>query len=375
MLRWGKRFTRTAGLATLLALWPGATAGATVTPAPGSREAHRWSGRAAGKPAYLWLWYADGKSPQPEDGPYCAGLPPPPAFQCTYGTSIDDCQRQVQGYLDLWYANFNLVFTFSRPPSGDYYIMMITSQGAWCEQSSDEAGVAPFNCNDNPGLAAFAFECGKNAHACATMIAHEHGHLVGLEHTLVTTDVMNQAVLSTATGFADQGGRTLEGLCQGTQNSYQQMLTALGAWPGAAKPSPFAATTPDAAVADAPPEVRPTDAADATAAGGTDAPPAAAGIDAGVVTTLGGFDALTRPPLPTADAAGGPPSTPHGGCDMTGQTATAWSVIVGFLCLLVAAFTRSRGRFRRYHRARPAGEPLPCAAPVRSPSAGRARGR
>jgi hypothetical protein len=357
MLRWGKSFAKVAGLATLLGL--GVTGSA-------------WAGRLAGKPAYLWLWYADGTSPQPEDGPYCTGLRPPP-FGCSYGTDIADCQRQVQAYLDAWYADFNLVFTFSRPPTGDYYVIVITSQGAWCDQNSSEAGVAFFNCNDNPGQAGFAFECGKNAHACATVIAHEHGHMVGLEHTSISADIMNMYVQATATGFADQDGRTVDQLCQGTQNSYQQMLAALGAWPGGAKPSPFAAAKPDAAVADATLDLQSSDGSDASA-GEIDASPAEAGIDTGPITTVGGFDAIPRPPLPTVDAAGTTPKS-NGGCALAGRPTPAGTCSVVLLALIALAVTRSRGRFRPDYRVPPAGDPLPCATPAPSPSASRARER
>ena len=326
MLRWGTRFTQVAGLAALLWLW-------LACPA--------WASRPAGKPAYLWLWYADGTSPQPEDGPYCTGLRPPP-FECSYGTSLDDCQRQVQEFLDAWYVDFNLVFTFSRPPTGDFYVMVITSQGTWCDQNSTEAGVAFFNCNDNPGQAGFAFECGKNAHTCATIIAHEHGHMVGLEHNLLSADVMNYSVQATATGFADQNARTTDALCQGTQNSYQQMLTAMGAWPGGAKPSPFAPATPDAAVADAKPDGKHADTNDA----GPQEIDASPGIDTGPIIPIGGFDAIPRPPLPTVDAAS-PAPTSKGGCSLAGQARGSGALSAALLGLLAVTLTRGRGRRRR----------------------------
>ena len=353
MLRRGKGLAWSAGLAALACLCLAAAAGGAAAQDAASRQAHRY-GRAAGHPAYLWLWFADGQSKQPEDGPYCAGLPPPPAFTCTYGTSIDDCQRQVLDDLNGYYADFNLVFTLSRPPTGDFYVIMITSSGAWCDQNSTEAGVAPFNCNDNPGLAGFAFECGKNAHACATLIAHEHGHLVGLEHTLSPTDIMNQAVLATASGFDDQPNRTVDTLCQGTQNSYQEMLSALGPWPGGAKPNPFAAKT-DAGVTDASPDAGRADTADAAEDSAANLP---AGIDTGPIVPLPGFDAVPRPPLPTVDAAGGGGSS-HGGCSVAGRTAPNAAAIIALLGGLAAAVTR-RGR-----RARPANARPPCAAPPR----------
>jgi len=345
MLRQGRRFRRLAGWATLLALGlPAGRSGlasAATEPGLADRAAHRMSGRLPGKPAYLWLWYADG-SPLPEDGPYCTGLRPP-AFKCNYGATNEDCQRQVQAYLDAWYANFNLIFTLTRPPSGDYYAMMITTEGSWCMQTSAEAGVAPFNCNDNPGQSAFAFECGYSAHACATLIAHEHGHMVGLEHTVSTTDVMNQTVLSTAAGFDDSNDRVLDdtyNICNLTkQNSYQDMLAALGSWPGGTKPSPFAAL-PDAGAPDLP--VTEADSGDAPSGGGSVGPtPTGSGVDSGGVSIVPGFDApgLVRPHTPTVDASGAATSGSKGGCNLAGTTARSSASAV-LLLLALAYFVR-----------------------------------
>jgi hypothetical protein len=310
------------------------------------------SGRLPGKPAYLWLWYSDG-SFLPEDSlSSCSGLRPT-AFKYNYGATVEDCQRQVQVYLDAWYADFNLVFTLTRPPSGDYYAVMITSEGTWCQQTtSSEAGVAPFNCNDNPGQSAFAFECGYSAHACATLIAHEHGHMVGLEHTVSTTDVMNQTILSTATGFDDISDRVLDdayNICNlRTQNSYGQMLAALGAWPGGSKPAPFA-TPPDAGGPDLPRA----DSGDVSSGGGSvGANPVGSDLDGGV-TIVPGFDAptLARPPLPTEDAAGVGTSASHGGCNLA-RTQASHSAAAAVLLLVLALFARRSVLRRSAARAR-----------------------
>jgi len=188
MLRRDKGFLRSAGWASLLALC--ASLGAEGT-----------AKAKADKPAYVWLWYADG-TPMPMDGLNCLGFKPP-AFTCSYGATVEDCQRQVQTYLDAWYADFNIVFTLTRPANGEiFYPMVISADGSWCLQTQTEAGVAPNNnCIDTHALAAIAFECGKSAHACATIIAHEHGHLVGLEHTVSTTDVMNPIIQATTPGL------------------------------------------------------------------------------------------------------------------------------------------------------------------------------
>jgi hypothetical protein len=295
-----------------LSLGQSAVRAASADPPTSARQGRHLSGRLPGKPAYLWLWYADGSSALPEDGPYCTGLKPP-AFKCSYGATLADCQRAVLSYLDDWYAGFNLVFTLTRPPSGDYYTMIITSQGAWCDQSAAEGGVAPFNCNDNPGLAGFAFECGASAHACAALIAHEHGHLIGLEHTGSNTDVMHESVLASSTGFDNRDNRTIEGYCQAAQNSYQQMLAALGPWPGGSKPSALS-FTPDAGVSSIVADAADTQG-DAPSTGGVIGKPPIAS-DAGGVSVIGGFDALTRPLPVLPDAAAQPSTKSQSGCSV-----------------------------------------------------------
>jgi hypothetical protein len=385
MLRRGRGFIRSAGLAVLLSLCSTAAASSEVSPvkaqAEAGRQAHRWSSSAAGKSAYLYLFYADDSRSAPADGP-CSGIRPP-AFKCNYPatsgqaatTDTSECQRQVQTILDGWYADFDILFTFTRPTNVDYYTVVITSEKSWCTQDPIEAGVAPNNsCNDNRGPAAYALECGYSAHDCATIIAHEHGHLVGLEHTASPTDVMNQTVMPTATGFDDKSNRIVDEQCglPPDQNSYQQMLTTLGAWSGAAKPSPFS-SIPDAGAPDASPNHPLADASSTSSSVGN---PAGGSVDGGIVVALAGFDALVRPPLPTAGTSGTNQQPSHGGCGMAGQPASAPGVIAALLLVaLAAAFTRIRGRFPSGRRGRPAGEPLPCAAPARRPSASRSHGR
>ena len=68
-------------------------------------------------PKVIYLVYADGKTPLPSTNyNACSGLAP--KFDCTFGTSLLDCQQQIQAYLDRWYADFNVVFTLTRPSSG-----------------------------------------------------------------------------------------------------------------------------------------------------------------------------------------------------------------------------------------------------------------
>jgi hypothetical protein len=347
-LRRGRSFPRLGECAVLFALClPTGTSGlanAAVESGLGARASHRMSGRLPGKPAYLWLWYADGKA-APVDSQYCGAMVPP-AFQCDYGSGVDDCRQQVQAILDTWYKDFNLLFTLTRPPSGDYYTVIITSGWTDCQKTlppseagmdpANQAGIAPGNCNDNPGQTALAIECGSNAHDCATLIAHEHAHLVGLEHTDSIADVMNRRLLSTAAGFDNVDNSVINDVCDNlTQNSYQRMLSALGAWPGGTKPSPLAAL-PDAGEQDLPAA----DGGDSPSGGGSVGPtPAGSDGDGGVIAVLGvDAAALVRPTLPTVDAATPSPGK-RGGCNLAGPTGSA-SASISILLLVLALFAR-----------------------------------
>ena len=357
MLRWDKEIAWMVGIATLLC----ASAAS--------------AGRPAGKPATLWLWYPEeGNTANTEIGPYCSAMRPTP-YQCTFGPTVDDCKRQVQAYLDVWYADFNLVITFDRPKTTDYYLIVVTNDGSWCPHDQTEGEVAGLayqspTCEDVTGFAGYALECGYSAHDCATVIAHEHGHMVGLEHTDSIMDIMNRRVQPTAKGFEDFDNSVYppEDFCElGTQNSYQRMLAALGPWPGGAKPSPSPSAL-DAGVADARP------ATFDTQSSGSIGPITGSTIDGGAIVVVPGYDALTRPPLPTLDASGMPRGSSHGGCSFIGRplaTPNRAMVLLALFGLLVAWFTRNR----RARRGQPATERLPCAVPARSTSASRAHDR
>jgi hypothetical protein len=325
MVHQGIRFARSAGFATLLLL-------ATTSAASEQRQPHLMAGRPPGKPAYLWLWYPEpGSASNTDLGPYCSNLPPTP-YSCSFGSSLEDCKRQVQAYLDLWYADFNLVFTFTRP-SADYYKMVITSTGDWCPHESTEGEVAGLafssGCNDITGYSGFALECGDNAHDCAVVIAHEHAHMAGLEHT--------------DRGFDKEDNLTVDDTCNYlTQNSYQRMLDVLGPWPGGEKPSPFA-TSPDAGVRDAAGDSTP----DAPKGGGSIGPGPGQTIDSGPITSVGGYDALARPPLPSIDASRPTGDSSHDGCSVSGHPTSPGGFTVLPLCLVASALIRRGRRARR----------------------------
>jgi Matrixin len=307
---------------------------------------------AAGKTAYVWLWYADG-SAIPTYSQYCGDLTPP-AYKCNFGSSLDNCKSQVQSFLDKWYEDFNLVFTLTRPPSHDYYTIVITSGWPQCQAevadltggvAADEGGVAPGNCVNNFGTA-LAIECEKNAHDCATIIAHEHAHLVGLVHTTNPTDVMYPSVRSASAGFVDETMTVAQDTASAcvagkpTQNSYQQMLSALGAWPGGPKPSPFT-DAPDAAA------YAPTTDAGAspdTSSGSSVGPNPTPSTDDGSVVFVGGEDAWVRPTISRDDAAAAG-SGSRAGCDLgASRRSNPFSAAAVLMILLLAVRRRSSER-------------------------------
>src|SRR5579863_2434669 len=87
---------------------------------------------SAPAPKVIYLVYADGKTPLPATNyDACSSLAP--KFECTFGKTLIDCQQQVQAYLDRWYADFNVIFTLTRPSSGSFYTEVVSSGGgAWC---------------------------------------------------------------------------------------------------------------------------------------------------------------------------------------------------------------------------------------------------
>lgn len=192
-------------------------------------------------PAVVYLWYADG-GPAPSEST-CAGKTPP-AYRCTFGASTDDCRRQVQQYLDRWYASLNVVFTYTKPARGPYFTEVITSEpGSWCNPSYDArvGGVSPIDCGQVlPNGTCYAFTCADDPRLCATIVAQEQAHLAGLEHTDSPADAMYVYVSTASEGFEDRDSNVVGSVCGAvTQNSYQLMLARMGAWPGGAKPDPY----------------------------------------------------------------------------------------------------------------------------------------
>jgi hypothetical protein len=231
----------------------GASMGDDLLTIPGSSKAIGGVDRATsalsggnGKsadPKVFYLFYADGKSLPPTEYDACDGATPP-KFNCTFAPTLPECQRQIQAYLDKWYADLNIVFTLTRPTSGRFYTEVISSGGgAWCKVAPKVAGVAPFLCSDINGGVAYTFLGGQSAKQTAVIIAQEQAHLVGLEHVTSTKDIMYPSICSDCDGFVDKDLDVDGDRCdRASQNSYEMLKERLGEWPGGPKPSVFGCT-------------------------------------------------------------------------------------------------------------------------------------
>jgi hypothetical protein len=208
-------------------------------PVPDDPAVDALSGNSDATPRVVYLAYADGKALPQTAVDACNGVAP--KFVCKFAPTLDDCQRQIQTYLDKWYADLNIVFTLTRPTSGHYYTEVISSGGgAWCGVDARVAGVAPFLCKDIYGGVAYTFMGGESAKQTATIIAQEQAHLVGLEHTASDNDLMEPTICHNCDGFEDAENTVMDDRCaRPTQNSYQLMKERLGAWKGGTKPQVF----------------------------------------------------------------------------------------------------------------------------------------
>jgi len=197
-------------------------------------------GAATGaEPNVFYLFYATGKDLPATEYNACQGTPP--KFDCTFAPTLVECQRQIQTYLDKWYADMNIIFTLTRPTSGKFYTEVVSSGGgAWCNVATKVAGVAPFLCTDLQGGVSYTFIGGQSAKQTAVIIAQEQAHLVGLEHTTDPNDLMYPQICSDCDGFQNVALPIDTDRCdRGTQNSYQMLKQRLGAWGGGPKPSAF----------------------------------------------------------------------------------------------------------------------------------------
>jgi MYXO-CTERM domain-containing protein len=194
----------------------------------------------AGTGRTVYLWFADGQALPPQARGVCTDAPPP--FQCSYGANREECRDQVWRLLDRWYADFDVVFSYTPPEAGVFDTVVVTSNGRWCglDDQIVSRGPSPI-CLDRggqPGTAVTIFQCGDDPRKCATLIAKEQAHVVGLQHTVSLTDVMNDYYSPDHDGFEDRDNMATSLQCGRLQNSYRVMLERLGPWSGGPKPSP-----------------------------------------------------------------------------------------------------------------------------------------
>jgi hypothetical protein len=191
----------------------------------------------------VYLQYADGQTEIPNGGT-CNGEAIPPPFACGDGATVD-CQLATHAILDAWFAEFDVAFTLQPPAAGPFQTVVVTDDGSWCGKPAGVAGSSRFDCTDQREGVAYALRCGGSALSCAKIIAHEYGHIVGLEHVMSAAGIMNPGLCGDAcAGFEDQdhpleGGNSLCGAAT-SQNSHQLLLERLGTWTQeSAKPDPF----------------------------------------------------------------------------------------------------------------------------------------
>src|SRR4029079_17706134 len=211
----------------------------TAPPDTGTETVRGALSGGGGKPAVIYLRYADGTEKHTGNYDPCTGKVP--AFECSFAPTLLECQRQVQAYLDAWYADFNVIFTLTRPTSGTYYTEVISSGGvAACKFDDKVAGVAPFLCKDLSGGVAYTFQGGRTARETAVIIPQEQDYLIGHENTHNPHDIMYPTVSPDTAGFVNDDSPVTGDRCdRETQNSYAMMKKALGEWPGGPKPSVF----------------------------------------------------------------------------------------------------------------------------------------
>jgi hypothetical protein len=262
--------------------------------------------RPANATRAIFIWFADGGLPPPSAKKICVGRPP--AFTCPLG-SVADCRAPIQALLDRWYADFDVVFTYLPPTPGDAGALptdtvVVSNDGAWCGADAQTVSRSPLpTCTDPGGGGAVAiFRCGADLKACATLMAKEQAHLVGLQHTGSATDVMNERGALDHDGFEDRDNLSAAPGCGPRQNSYQLMLQRLGRWAGGPKPGPGeppppnGSSNPDAQVPEPTADGGPGSASDAADPAPTS--DASAGTSADAATDAAGT------PAPASDGSG-----------------------------------------------------------------------
>jgi len=159
------------------------------------------------------------------------------------GGDVQKILAQVQSF----YAPFNVKVVDTRPSSGNYEMVMIGGRWTDVGYSKRVYGLAPLDCGDtyhsSVGLVfsdTILDDWGsypmEYPYLVASVAAHEAGHMFGLLHIANTCDIMSYARNELCPWnhvFEDKLSNLQSdsmGKCGGKskQNSYQELLTALG---------------------------------------------------------------------------------------------------------------------------------------------------
>lgn len=192
-------------------------------------------------------------------------IPPfsPSDLGSTGGLSRDQIIQRVIDRLYASHQAFDVQFVTTRPASGPYSMVVI---GGDCQSvaGANCAGVALLDCSDNnPSNVSFVFPPGLRVDDLATTAAQEAAHAFGLSHTTDTGDIMYPSILqsvpsSFGAGSIPQGDSSCGG--GSFQDSYQLMLSTIGARGQDTVPPAVAINQPQAGAV-----VNPGDTVDASA--------------------------------------------------------------------------------------------------------------
>jgi hypothetical protein len=227
-----------------------------------ARDGHAGPADVGSGTRLVHLFFADGQTPLPGDQ-HCNGARVPSRHRCAPepagapGLEAAACRADIVRQLDDWYAAFDVAFTDSAP-SGPHDTIVITSDPGWCRQPPEIAGDAPQVCAPLADGTAYVYRCGPSVAECAALIAHEHGHLMGLEHVSSPHDLMAEGACLACDGFQDRDNPVVTpSVCtRARQNGHRLLLQHLGPRvPVSAAGCAIAASAGQPAIAPAPPLV------------------------------------------------------------------------------------------------------------------------
>ncbi len=146
--------------------------------------------------------------------------------------------RRLTRCVEGKFSEYDVVVTDKRPKSGSYIVVKVGGKAADIGRDNRNlGGIAPYNQEAIPNSIVFAFDQGgryRTKNNCDA-VAHEVGHVYGLDHTYQCEDIMSYRQGCGAKVFVQEEmacGEKSTRLCEdGTQgqNSGARLLNLLGA--------------------------------------------------------------------------------------------------------------------------------------------------